>query len=181
MARCVAGKNDLETWCKDNDQMKYLEEWNADKNVGISPGMIAKSSRKEVWWRCDKGHEWMAPVNARTGNKYGCPYCSGRRVLVGYNDFATNYPDISKEWHPTKNDGIAPTDFTSRSKQKVWWQCEKGHEWQATICDRTLSNSGCPICAKELKTSFPATGDYSRSAPPDSSSLGSGSFQASTS
>lgn len=30
----------------------------------------------------------------------GCPYCSGRKVLAGYNDLAATHPVIAPMWHP---------------------------------------------------------------------------------
>ena len=30
---------------------------------------------------------------------------------------------------------------------KVWWQCNNGHEWEATIANRSSRKSGCPECA----------------------------------
>ena len=31
---------------------------------------------------------------------------------------------------------------------KVWWQCEKGHEWEATIANRAgMNKTGCPYCS----------------------------------
>ena len=38
--------------------------------------------------------------------------------------------------------------------KKVWWICEKGHNFEATIDNRT-KGSGCPLCSHERKTSFP--------------------------
>ena len=35
--------------------------------------------------------------------------------------------------------------FSSGSSKKVWWICEKGHEWQATIANRKNGNN-CPYC-----------------------------------
>ena len=32
------------------------------------------------------------------------------------------------------------------SDKKVWWECRKGHEWQATINSRN-NGRGCPYCA----------------------------------
>lgn len=34
--------------------------------------------------------------------------------------------------------------------RKVWWQCEKGHEWQATILSRAGNGAGCPVCAGKV-------------------------------
>jgi hypothetical protein len=49
------------------------------------------------------------------------------------------------EWHPRKNIPLCPKDVTPGSGKKVWWLCEKGHEWQAAIHSRS-KGSGCPIC-----------------------------------
>lgn len=76
-------------------------------------------------------------------------------MLADYNDLATVYPDVAKEWHPTKNTSITPFEVSPTSNRKAWWICRKGHEWQARIGSRTLKKSGCPICSQELKTSFP--------------------------
>ena len=45
-------------------------------------------------------------------------------------------------------------DVTPNSGQKVWWKCNKGHEWQATVSNRTIGH-GCPFCSSERRTSFP--------------------------
>ena len=52
------------------------------------------------------------------------------------------------EWHPTKNKGLKPEDYTTGSRKKVWWKCPKGddHEWQTAIRNRK-GGSGCPFCA----------------------------------
>ena len=56
-------------------------------------------------------------------------------------------PGLVKEWHPTKNIEIGPYDVTPGSGKKVWWICQKGHEWQAVIYSRS-QGSGCPYCYK---------------------------------
>ena len=35
--------------------------------------------------------------------------------------------------------------MTYGSHQKVWWQCSKGHSWQAKVYSRS-AGSGCPYC-----------------------------------
>ena len=52
------------------------------------------------------------------------------------------------------NDGLTPVDVMPNSGQKVWWKCNKGHEWQAVIASRN-NEHGCPVCNSERKTSFP--------------------------
>lgn len=79
-------------------------------------------------------------------NGVGCPYCSGKRVIVGKTDLATTHPELCFEWHPTKNSSLTPQDVSAGSHKLVWWQCEKGHEWKTMAKDRVRGN-GCPYCA----------------------------------
>lgn len=73
-----------------------------------------------------------------------CPFCVGKQVSL-LNCLATKNPELASEWHHTKNGDLTPFDVTSGSKQKVWWQCEKLHEWQAIIYSRMKGNN-CPYC-----------------------------------
>ena len=63
------------------------------------------------------------------------------------NSLACACPELAKEWHPTKNGDLTPVDITYGSKQIVWWKCENGHEWRASI-DSRKRGRGCPECAK---------------------------------
>ena len=54
--------------------------------------------------------------------------------------------EISKEWNYEKNKNLTPFDFSSNSHTKVWWKCNKGHEWKAEIASRNSGRS-CPYCA----------------------------------
>src|SRR5438132_874340 len=78
----------------------------------------------------------------------GCPYCAGQKPSVT-NSLASLFPEISMQWHRTKND-LGPHDVAPASHKKIWWQCPNGpdHEWQATVASRTQENAtGCPYCA----------------------------------
>ena len=57
-----------------------------------------------------------------------------------------NRGDLLMQWHPYKNGDLTPDEITSGSQRKVWWRCDRGHEWQATIKSRA-QGGGCPICA----------------------------------
>ena len=148
--KVLIGFNDLAT-----TNPAIASEWNYNKNQDLLPTMVSPGSLKRVWWRCSLGHEWKETIVNRSTRGYGCPVCSGHKVLAGFNDLATRYPDVAAEWHPTKNADTTPYEVSSASNRKVWWICRKGHEWQAKIGSRTLKGAGCPICNQEIKTSFP--------------------------
>ena len=72
---------------------------------------------------------------------------------------AYRFPEVAKEWHPTKNGSLTPEMITARNARKVWWQCSKGHEWETGVGNRS-GGSGCPSCAASSQTSFPSLAIY---------------------
>ncbi len=53
------------------------------------------------------------------------------------------------QWHPTRNGGRQPSSIKASSKDRAWWRCEAGHEWQAPIVVRAARDPGCPECRTE--------------------------------
>ena len=141
---------------------KLASEWHPTKNGNLSPESVPAGSNKKVWWQCQKGHEWQAVINSRRNN-VGCPYCTGKKAIAGINDLATVNPNLANQWHPTKNGNLTPREVTANSNKKVWWICDKGHEWEAKIYDRNRG-SNCSICSghkvlvgyNDLSTTHPA-------------------------
>ena len=141
-----------------------IAEWDWDKNIELKlePNELLCGSNKKAWWRCALGHSWEAVI-AERANGSGCPYCANKKVLAGYNDLASTNPELISEWNYSKNTELKVDGVTASSLKKVWWICEKGHEWEAAIASRT-SGSGCPICANrkvlkgynDLQALFPA-------------------------
>ena len=63
------------------------------------------------------------------------------------------FPEIAKEWHPTKNGSLKSQEFLTGSNKKIWWRCTKGHQYIAPISRRTQKNSsGCPFCKNKKVT-----------------------------
>ena len=72
-------------------------------------------AHKKIWWKCFKGHEWKTAVNHRTNKGTKCPECDKYKrgeAIKGFNDLATFFPDIAKEWDYDKNSS-KPTEVTS--------------------------------------------------------------------
>jgi very-short-patch-repair endonuclease/uncharacterized Zn-finger protein len=135
---------------KDNNDL--MKQWHFEKNVDLPLDKLTLGSSLKAWWKCENGHEWPAAINVRDrGN--GCPYCSNKKVGRDNNLLKIN-PNLAAQWHPTKNGKLSPAMVTTMSSKKVWWQCEKGHEWPAVISSRS-SGRGCPECSKETRSSFP--------------------------
>ncbi|MCC5016051.1 zinc-ribbon domain-containing protein [Legionella sp. 31fI33] len=279
-----------------NLAIKYpnlVKEWHKEKNGSLTPHDITPGSKKKIWWQCDWGHEWSAPVYSRAKG-HNCPLCNIRasrleiRVYCelknifhevfwkekinkqevdvfiplyslgieingwywhkseerkkadcrkqkmlneegitlirivddrlgvtesneipytnGENHFKViarlveylrsnftlndsilehinNYIctrrwcneeeyelivstlpspliqnsiasklDLMREWSYCKN-SLRPTQLSYGSRTKVWWQCHKGHEWEATPNSRTRpAGSNCPYCNRKKPT-----------------------------
>ncbi len=132
--KVLSGFNDLRT--KNPELASEADGWDPTK-VSLKSG-VTKS------WICDLGHKWTAKVSDRArGN--GCPYCSNRRVLKGFNDLKTTHPELSEEadnWNPET------VSFGSNTIKN--WKCKNEHSWKATPNSRSNQNSGCPYCSNNM-------------------------------
>lgn len=60
--------------------------------------------------------------------------------------YVSNNEQLMAEWNWEKNSNLRPETFGVNSHKKVWWKCNRVHEWQAIIADRS-KGKGCPYCA----------------------------------
>lgn len=152
----INGENDFATLYPN-----LLSEWDYNKNT-ILPNSILPGSEKIVWWICSKGHHYKCRINSRTLRNSGCPYCSNKKIIVGYNDLFSIKPKLKEFWNYEKNMalGIIPEKYTYGSNKKVWWKCKYNHEWKASISHVSSLSTFCPICSKGLQTSIPELAVY---------------------
>lgn len=141
-ARVIAGINDLTTL-----KPELAAEWSS-KNDPLKPTMVTVGSHKKVIWKGKCGHEWVATVKSRAISGTGCPYCSHNKILVGFNDLASQRPQIASEWSE-RNYPLKPNMVTVFANRKVWWKCSKGHEWNTLISTRS-GGSECPYCSGQI-------------------------------
>ncbi|MEH7419551.1 zinc-ribbon domain-containing protein, partial [Neobacillus drentensis] len=130
---------------------QIASQWHASKNGDLTPSDVPIHSHKKIWWICESYHEWEALVSNRTKGS-GCPYCSRKKSSESTNLFVEN-PELASQWHPIKNKELTPYDVLSGSNKKVWWICEKNHEWRASIASRAGGGYGCPFCSGRYATS----------------------------
>ncbi|MFH1321471.1 MAG: zinc-ribbon domain-containing protein [Bacteroidota bacterium] len=136
-----------EPTCLETVNPKLSKDWHPIKNNELTPKDVLPQSNKKVWWKCKNGHEWEARITDRNGG-HKCPHCSGKKLnaetcLEGVN------PKLAKEWNDTKNGILSPKDVFANAHRKVWWKCNKEHEWEALIDSRNQGR-GCPYCTGKL-------------------------------
>ena len=130
----------------------------ASEAHGWDPTTVIAGTAQKRKWRCKLNHIWDASVNQRTSRGRGCPVCAGQKLLVGFNDLKTRFPEIAAEAY-----GWDPTTVFAATTEKREWKCALGHRWNASIGSRTVNGNGCPVCAgqkllvgfNDLKTRFP--------------------------
>lgn len=144
--RVLVGYNDMAT-----THPHIAKEWHPTLNGDLLPTMMTRGSQQKVWWLCPLNHAYFAFINDRTHYNSQCPYCNNKKLLSGYNDLQTRFPEIAAQWHPTLNGELTPLEVMPGSLKIVWWKCEFGHEWLSNISDRAFGGNGCLICGTVSK------------------------------
>ena len=135
------------------------KEWHPTKNGQLTSMMVAPMANKKVWWLGECGHEYQMGVGTRANQNCGCPYCSGKRILKGFNDFETwckeNDMTLLEEWDYMRN-SILPSEVTKSSDKLIYWKCSKcSNVWRTKVDSRTRMKTGCPKCASYYRNAKP--------------------------
>jgi len=126
--------------------------WNYDKNT-LNPEEVTVGTHKEVWWNCSVCEDtYPMSLNKKTRGR-GCSICSGY-YTTKKNSFGGKFPELAKEWHPTKNGDLTPFDVSYGSGKKIWWKCALcDSDYTATVDKKTSKNKTdgrCSICSSGL-------------------------------
>lgn len=163
----VAGINDLASIFPSTRDL-----WDSDKNDPYNPQQVYYRSQKCFYWKREQcGHSWHASVRKQVDRSHECPICFEQHVrgkprfLPGQVPLSVANPEISNDWHDSKNYPLTPDAITYGSHRVVWWLCQRGHEYSMAVTDRTRSANArsCPICSgrkilvglNDLKTTHP--------------------------
>lgn len=130
--------------------------------------------RKDVYFLCKNGHSFSKKPRDVYRYKVRCPHedCFVGNAIKGVDDLFTLYPHLRKLWDFDKNKNINPETMTPGSNKKVWWKCEKGHNYKKDINTVKEQITGCPYCngkslagVNDLATLYPEIAkewDYDR-------------------
>ena len=123
----VIGVNDLET-----THPQIAKYW-SEKNIPIEANSLHAGTPRKAWFKCDFNHEYEMAVNSKTRMNLGCPICSRKVLQPGVNDLATSHPQIAARWHKRLNGSLLPSQVTIGAKNKAWFVCDFGHEYEQQI------------------------------------------------
>ncbi|MFS0558880.1 zinc-ribbon domain-containing protein [Brevibacillus sp. 179-C9.3 HS] len=97
------------------------------------------NDKSKVRWQCAEGHTWEAIPNNIKNNSW-CPYCSGlmRKSILDMHELAQS-----------KGGNCLSNEYNG-NKEKLTWQCSKGHTWEARP-DSIVVGRWCPECSGRKK------------------------------
>ncbi len=134
--RPIKGINDFQTMYPD-----LTKEWNYNKNE-LLPNEYTPSSNKDVFWSCDKNHEWTASINTRTKGFGKCSVCTR---LTNGNSLKDLHPELLEYWDYDLNEN-GPEYYTEFSNKSVYWKCHHGHSYEHPIYKYSQFGFYCVIC-----------------------------------
>lgn len=127
------------------------------KNGTLTPYNTYSNSSSKVYWVCKYNHSWEALVYSMTRetvseDSLGCPVCSGRTTLEGFNDIKTTHPLIAKEFVRHIGGNRVITDFSAGSNELVEWCCS---DCKNTFKCRVYTRTGkwaqdCSLCTRKF-------------------------------
>jgi hypothetical protein len=142
--------NDLES-----QNPLLLTQWNYHKN-DIKPSEVYAKSNKEVWWTCEKKHDFKASISSRCNMKVlTCPTCKNGESHTVKNNLAEIHPKLLLEWDYKKNK-MKPDEISAKSLKKVWFTCleHDTHSYSRTITSKLSFIGKCPTCREKTISSF---------------------------
>ena len=134
--------------CRINNELKLQQEVFLNRLKEVHRGNIIaideyNGMNRNIRFQCSLGHIWSTdPHNVLRGSC--CPYCSGRKVLKGFNDLWTVRPDIAKLLK-NHEDGYK---YTKASHTKVDFVCpDCGKVSNLKIIDIYNRGFSCSRCS----------------------------------
>ena len=128
------------TWClicsgKSKGSIEEVKEYVNDRQ-GVLLSNTYINCEQKLDFQCNNGHIWSSSWALMKNNKSWCPYCYGniKHDITLLQNFAK------------QKDGLLISTEYKGNHSKVIWQCNKGHQWEATWASIKCSNSWCPTC-----------------------------------
>lgn len=137
--------------------------WDYELN-NRNPDGIGPDSHRKVWLKCTNGFPHSFAVLASAIHEdTSCLVCANKQVWLGFNDLATTNPAEAKQFHPTKNGKVTPESIVFGTHKRLWWICEKNHEWDVRGIDRKNYSTGCPECRQQTSAAEKEIAEWIRS------------------
>lgn len=107
------------------------------------------NNNTKIWFYCSKGHKWKQ-TPGEVLSKYGCPYCSGKYVIIGETSLWDTHPNVAILLKDPE-DGYKHSAGSDKKVEFICPICGTMHKKTiGNVCRRGFS---CNICSD--KVSYP--------------------------
>jgi len=121
--------------------------WDYEKNYPITPDMITSTNPKKYSWiYSDCNHNFKATTITMVKNG-SCKVCEKLKILK------EKLPQLQSLWNDEKNGPIDKEVLMY--KNKYWWKCECGEEWEGDIKSLIFNNGKCSKCSSSSLNDHP--------------------------
>lgn len=129
---------------------KLLEQWDYEKNGDIDPLKVNIQDKRNFYWKCLSGqHSFSEKISYRISNDK-CPYCSGKKVLKGFNDLESQCENVMVEWDYDKNKILPSEVIYTKTTSKIHWKCFFCGDDFFTEANKHRER-GCKICRLKMR------------------------------
>ncbi len=98
------------------------------------------NSSTKLTWQCHEGHIWDAKVSdVKSG--YWCPYCAG---------VAKPTIESLKELAASRGGKCLSPEYVN-NREKILWECAKGHQFEMNFKAVKQQNQWCTICSGKYR------------------------------
>lgn len=127
---------------------ELASQWHPTKNGELTPNDVSCGSDFNAYWICELHHDWSATVQQRNKSGSGCPYCSGHKVWIGYNDLWTTHKYLAEALKNHEEGYI----YSKGSNVKVDWICPSCdcEIKDISILNATRRGLTCSICSENI-------------------------------
>jgi len=123
---------------------QYREAFQLRESISTCSRAISEKHRQHAKRRVKAGEFGTVHLVAAAAARSS----SGDRRLPRWRSLAVNHPELLAELDPSRNRDLDPYAVAAGSQRTLWWRCERGHQWRASVNNRA-NGSGCPTCAAD--------------------------------
>lgn len=112
----------------------------------LSPSDVSPGSSMKITWSCTHGHTWATSIQNRIKAGVTCPFCNGSRL------YEKGLPEELVKQLVDVDGALNLSEIKQGSRRKLWWKCDLGHKWLATVHSRLRRGTECPACNRSVAT-----------------------------
>ena len=114
-----------------------LPHW-SEKNK-LNPRNVAHDGDAAIYWICEAGHEQRTKASNHA-RRFICNSCTPRTPKSALDSF----PHLELLWSPSN--GVSLSQVEAHGRERYWFICPEGHEWQRSIYRQAAILTTCPLC-----------------------------------